>query len=60
MPKNLFIGALVLHQAGTYFPPLPIWLSRIIFGTLAVIGRWIGGEKAIERYYKQSALKSRA
>jgi len=57
MPKNLFIGALVLHQAGTYFPPLPIWISRIIFGALAVVGRWIGGEKAIALYYERPALK---
>ncbi|MGB3714811.1 MAG: cupin domain-containing protein [Candidatus Promineifilaceae bacterium] len=50
MPKNLFIGALVLHRSGTYFPPLPILLSQITFGALAVVGRLIGGPKTIARY----------
>ena len=28
MPKNPFVGAIVLDETGTYFPPLPVWLSR--------------------------------
>jgi hypothetical protein len=57
LPKNLFVGALILHESGTYFPPLPIWLARIMFATLANIGRLIGGEKILARYWEPPRTK---
>jgi mannose-6-phosphate isomerase-like protein (cupin superfamily) len=57
LPKNPFVGALILHQSGTYFPPLPIWLSRIMFATFAVIGRLVGGEKTLARYWEPPKTK---
>ena len=52
MPKNPFVGAIILDESGTYFPPLPVWLSRMIFAALAAVGRWIGGEKILARYWE--------
>ena len=54
MPKNPFVGAIILHESGTYFPPLPVWLSRIIFAVLAAVGRWIGAEKSLASYWEPS------
>lgn len=52
MPKNPFVGAIILHGSGTYFPPLPVWLSRIIFAALAAVGHRMGGEKILARYWE--------
>ena len=50
MPKNPFVGAIILDEMGTYSPPLPVWISRVIFAALAAIGRRMGGEKVLARY----------
>jgi len=58
MPKNPFVGAIILDEMGTYFPPLPVWLSRVLFAALAAIGRRMGGEKVLARYLEPPSQPS--
>ena len=58
MPKNPFVGAIILNETGTYFPPLPVWLSRVLFAALAAIGRRMGGEKVLAHYLEPPSQPS--
>jgi len=58
MPKNPFVGAIILNETGTYFPPLPVWLSRVLFAALAAIGRRMGGDKVLARYLEPPSQPS--
>lgn len=52
-PKQLLIGAVVLHRAGIYFPPLPVWLFRGLIAALAALGRWRGREQFLLSRYPE-------
>lgn len=58
MPKNPFIGAIILDATGTYFPPLPVWISRVLFAALAAVGRRIGGEEVLARYLEPPSQRT--
>jgi len=51
--KQLLLGAVVLHRAGIYFPPLPVWLFRGLIAALAAFGRWRGREKFLLSRYSE-------
>ncbi len=52
-PRQLLIGAVVLHRAGMYFPPLPRWLFRSLIVALAALGRWRGRERFLLRRHPE-------
>ena len=52
-PKQVLLGAVVLHRAGLYFPPLPVWLFRGLIAALAAVGRWRGREQYLLSRYPE-------
>lgn len=55
-PKNVLLGAVVIHRGGLYFPPLPRWLFRLLVGSLAALGRWRGREQFLRDRYPEYAM----
>jgi quercetin dioxygenase-like cupin family protein len=55
-PKHLLLGAVLIQRGGLYFPPLPRWLFRALFGSLAAIGRLRGRERFLLNRYPEYAL----
>lgn len=55
-PKNVLLGAVVIHRGGLYFPPLPRWLFRLLMGALAAVGRWRGREHFLRDRYPEYAM----
>lgn len=55
-PKNVLLGAVVIHRGGLYFPPLPRWLFRLLMASLAALGRWRGREHFLRTRYPEYAM----
>jgi hypothetical protein len=54
-PKDLLIGAIVLHRLGLYLAPLPAWLYWPLITALAALGRSRGREQALLARYPDYA-----
>lgn len=49
--KNLFHLALLFEMGETYLPGLPYPVQKGLFGFLARVGKWLGVDKQLEKYY---------
>jgi hypothetical protein len=54
-PKDLLLGAVVLHRSEVYLPPLPVWLYWPLIAKLAARGRWRRREKILLARYPDYA-----
>jgi mannose-6-phosphate isomerase-like protein (cupin superfamily) len=51
MPKSILHLALIYEIGESYFPGMPLWLQRGIFGLIAKVARRKGKDKELEKYY---------
>jgi quercetin dioxygenase-like cupin family protein len=54
-PKDLLIGAVLLHRSEVYLAPLPVWLYWPLIAALAALGRWRGKEQTLLARYPDYA-----
>jgi hypothetical protein len=54
-PKDLLMGAVLLHRSELYLAPLPAWLYWPLIAALAALGRWRGKEQTLLARYPDYA-----
>ncbi|TDQ40831.1 cupin domain-containing protein [Aureibacillus halotolerans] len=51
VPRNPLLWGFLFQWGGTYLPVIPIRMQKLFFGALAKLGKWLGADKTLEKYY---------
>lgn len=50
IPKNIWHLAMMFELGESYLPGVPLWLQKVIFGSLARIGKWKKADRDFHKY----------
>ncbi|CAI9004474.1 Mannose-6-phosphate isomerase [Brevibacillus sp. IT-7CA2] len=54
IPKNILLLGTIFQMGQFYLPIIPRFLQKGMFAVFAMLARWTGSDKSLEKYYKTS------